>query len=332
MTIRLPSGVDIDHFAVLGGGFMSAKMLCVASELGIFEKLADGPLTLDELQAATQLPRRALRVVISGMVALDVLTLDDGRYANNAPAQEWLSGRGAHDMRPGLRLYDKLMYSMWMQLEHVIRSGTPARPSTMGEEFARIFSEGVEAWTRGGAIALAESYDLSSRQRLLDIGGGTGSYLVPLLERHPALRATLFDLPPTIEIARRRLAAAAVRDRIELVDGDAFFDPLPAGHDAALIAGFVHLFDPDKVVLVLRRTREAMAPGARLFIVDQWMDPTHTQPTFAAMLAGTYLMLSGSGDTYSVDEGRAWLAQTGWRFVEHKPLAGVTSVVVAEAV
>jgi hypothetical protein len=50
------------------------------------------------------------------------------------------------------------------------------------------------------------------------------------------------------------------------------------------------------------------------------------------MLAGTYLMLSGSGDTYSLAEARAWLEQTGWRFVEHQPLAGVTSVVVAEAV
>ena len=37
------------------------------------------------------------------------------------------------------------------------------------------------------------------------------------------------------------------------------------------------------------------------------------------------------GDVYSVEEVRAWLPEAGWRFVEHRPLAGPQSVIVAEA-
>src|SRR5581483_10050465 len=99
MTIRLPSGIDIDHFASLGAGFMSAKMLCVASELGLFEKLAAGPLTLDELQVATGLPRRGLRVLANGMVALGVLAVEGGKYKNSEAAQAWLAGNQENDMR-----------------------------------------------------------------------------------------------------------------------------------------------------------------------------------------------------------------------------------------
>jgi ubiquinone/menaquinone biosynthesis C-methylase UbiE len=270
-------------------------------------------------------------VLVNGLAALGHLSVRDGRYENSPEAQAFLAGRTSVDMRAGLRLYDQLIYPMWMQLEKVIRSGEPARPGQSSEQFARIFTEGVEAWTRPGAIALAKQYDFDRHQRLLDIGGGTGSYLIPILERHAGLRCTLFELSATIDQAEKRLGKEPTRERVVLVEGDALFDPLPAGHDAVLMAGFVHLFDPERIVRLLERTREVVAPGARLLIVDQWMDSTHTQPAFGALLAGTYLILSGNSRTYSVEEAQRWLGVSGWSFLEHRPLARATSVVIAEA-
>ena len=78
--------------------------------------------------------------------------------------------------------------------------------------------------------------------------------------------------------------------------------------------------------------RFAVAPGARLLVVDFWTDPTHTQPTFAALMAGAFLLVSGEGTVYSADEGRAWLAATGWKLLEHRPLSGPASLLVAEAI
>jgi hypothetical protein len=49
-------------------------------------------------------------------------------------------------------------------------------------------------------------------------------------------------------------------------------------------------------------------------------------------MAGEFAVHLRNGDVYSVDEGREWLRTTGWQFVEHIPLAGPQSVVVAEAV
>src|SRR5579862_8123428 len=44
-------------------GFMSAKFLLVANELGLFEKLAESPATLDELAQRIGIPRRTTRMV-----------------------------------------------------------------------------------------------------------------------------------------------------------------------------------------------------------------------------------------------------------------------------
>jgi SAM-dependent methyltransferase len=326
-----PDDLDENLFGSMGAAFMNGRLLCVGAELGIFEKLGDGPLTLDELVTATGLPRRSLRVVANGLAAMDVLERQGDRYANSRQAQAFLAGRTSVDLRPGLKLYNHLIYPMWMQFEHTVRTGEPARHSGTSEAFGRIFSEGVEAWTAVGARALAAQYDFTPYRRILDVGGGTGSYLIPILQRYPELRATLYDLPPSVEAAKRRLAGEAVGDRIELVEGDALFDPMPEGHDLVLLAGFIHLFGPEKIKLVLGRIRAAVAAGAKLLIVDQWMNATHTRPVFGAMLAATYLLISGDGDTYSPEEAEPWLHDTGWRSIEHRPLSGVISVLVAEA-
>jgi len=327
-----PDDLDPDTLAELGAMFMNAKLLCVGSQIGVFEHLGDGPRTLEELGAVLSIPLRSLRVVLNGLAAMGVLEVREGSYSNGRAAQAFMAGKTSVDVRPGLRLFNQLMYPMWMGFENAVRTGQPARHGKPSEDFAKIFSEGIEAWTGPGARALPRSYDFSQHRRVLDVGGGTGSYLLPLLKMHPGLRGTIYELPPSADAARRRLETEPARDRIEIVEGDVLFDPLPRDHDVVLIAALIHLFDPDKVQMVFRRVRDAMVPGNKLLVIDQWMDTTHTKPAFGAMLAGTYLMLSGEGDTYSVAEARPWFEASGFRFLEHKPLAGVTSLVVAEAV
>jgi hypothetical protein len=98
-----------------------------------------------------------------------------------------------------------------------------------------------------------------------------------------------------------------------------------------LIANVIHLFSPEHNLDLLKRTREHVADGARLLLADFWTDPTHTEPPLAALMAGEFLVITGEGDAYSEHEASEWLAQTGWRPLERKPLAGPISVLVAQA-
>jgi hypothetical protein len=154
---------------------------------------------------------------------------------------------------------------------------------------------------------------------------------LPLLRRHPSLSATLYELPHVADMARRRLGADPHGSRVEIVDGDALFDPIPSGHDVVILANTIHLLGQEKVQRLFQRLRESVQPGARLVIPDQWMNSTHTSPMFGSLLAGLYLCLSGEARAYSLDEGRTWLQASGWRMLEHRPLYGCWSLVVAEA-
>ncbi len=315
----------------LADGFMASKHLFVASELGIFEALAEGPTDLTGLAARTGLTRRGARISADAMVALGLVRRDGDTYANGPVAATYLSGSGPRDMRPLLRFWDQISFPAWLHLATSLAKQTPREIFDIDDELKPIMSAGIEAFQAGPAAALPGVLDLSQRHRLLDVGGGTGSWSISLVRHNSSLTATVFELPDIAPIAQARIAQEGLGDRIDVVAGDAT-EALPRGYDTFLVANVVHYWSPEDNLAVLRRIRDAAEPGALLALVDFWTDRTHTQPREAALMAGEFAVHVKAGDVYSVDEASAWLAETGWRLTGHQPLVGPMSVVLAQAV
>ena len=315
----------------VASGFMAAKHLFVANEVGLFSALSAGPSTLDELAGKTGITRGRLRVLADALVALGLIERDREDYRNGAVAEAFLSGTGPADLRPFLRFWDRLSYPTWLGFEEAVRTGQGQSSMKLSPEQERIFLEGVEAIQAGPAAALPGVYDFTGHERVLDLGGGTGSWLLAILRSYPQLQGTLFDLPEAAAVARPRLTENGVGKRAQVAEGDFFQDPIPEAHDVVLIANVMHLFSPEHNLQLLKRTREHVPDRARLLLADFWTDPTHTEPPLAPLMAGEFLVITGEGDVYSEQEASEWLAQTGWRVLGCKPVAGPISVIVAEA-
>ena len=314
-------------------GFMAAKHLFVASAIGLFEGLTGGPATLDELAQKCGVPRRTLGISADAMASLGLVERDGDRYHNSAAAAAFLAGAPGSDLRPMLRVFDRISYGLWMNLEAAVRAGEGQRQfGGFSAEQQQIFSAGVEAFTAASAAVLAANYDFGRHRRVLDVGGGTGSFLIPILRRYPVLQATLFELPGACAVARQRLAGEPEGARVAVVEGDFFTNPLPGSHDVLIVANTVHVLSVAHNLELLKAMRAGVEADARLLLVDLWMDPTHTQPPAAPLMSGEFLVMSGEGQAYGEDEADGWLGQTGWRKLERRPLAGPTSVIIAEAV
>ena len=321
-----------DPIFQLATGFMSAKHLFVANEIGLFETLSDGPATLDELAQRVGVPQRTTRIVVDAMTALGLVQRNGERYENSPLAALYLSRRPAHDLRPFLRFWNRISYQRWATLEEAVRQGKGVLGMLQfTSEEQKIFSEGVEAFSGGSAEALPNAYDFSPHRRLVDLGGGTGSFLKALLQKYPRLECTLYEFPAAAAVARKNLAGTPFAEKIRIVEGDFLRDAIPEGNDAFLMANVVHVLSPSRNLELLRRVRQHATQGARLLIVDLWTNPTHTEPPFAALMAGEFLIMTGDGDVYSVEEARSWFQQSGWKFVEHKSVTGPVSLVIAEA-
>jgi hypothetical protein len=243
-------------------GFMAAKHLFVANEIGLFTGLAQGPATLHELAAICGIPRRTAGISADAMVSLGLLERDGDRYRNSDTAAVFLAGQPGPDLRPMLRFWNRISYPGWLALEDAVRAGAgQAKFGEFSAEEQQIFSAGVEAFSAATAASLAANYDFSTHRRLLDIGGGTGSFLLAVLRRHPALRGTLFELRGACEVARRRLAGEPEGVRIDVVEGDLVSDPLPPGHDVLLLANTVHVLSAAHNLDLLRKLRVQAALG-----------------------------------------------------------------------
>jgi SAM-dependent methyltransferase len=325
------SGVTPESIMKLAVGFMAAKHLFIANETGMFEKLARGSLTLEALAERMVVPSRTTRIVADAMVSLGLLQRQRDRYHNTEVATAFLSGAAGTGLRPFLRLLNRLSYLRWARLEDAIRTDTIIFEAAFNEEEQQLYSEGVEAVTAGTANALAGNYDFGRHQRVLDLGGGTGLFLLAILNRFDEVGGTVYDLPAVTSDTRRRLAETLHASRIEIVEGDFFKDPIPRGHDAIIIANVIHCFPADRVLELLHRVRNAASVATRLLLVDFWTNAAHTEPVFSALMAGEFLLTPGRGDVYSIDDAASWFGQTGWQMVEHKALAGPASLIVAEA-
>ena len=316
----------------LASGFMAAKHLFAASELGLFEALSDSPATLDGLAARTGLTCRSARISADAMVALGLLQREGDTYRNSPEAAQFLAGQGPADLRPFLRFWDKVSYATWEHLAQALASGPPVEIFELDDTLQEITSAGIEAALAGPAGALPQVHDFTPYTRLLDVGGGTGSWSIAIAQQYPHLRATILDLAVVVGFANDRIATAGLESRVDAVVGDAMNSPLPEGYDVLLAANLLHYWSPEQNDAFLRRTRASVTPGTALLLADFWTDPTHTQPIHAALMAGEFAVHLEHGDVYSVEEIQSWLDATGWRFVKHASLAGPQSVIIAEAV
>jgi hypothetical protein len=259
------SGVTPDLIFQLAIGYMASKHLVVANEIGLFQCLAASPVPLDALARRTGVPRRTVRISVDTMVALGLVEQHEDWYQNGPVAAAYLSGQSPADLRPMLRFYNRISYQTWGQLEEALRSGQAPNRQGGGfsEEDQRLFSEGVEAFTAGPAEALAAGYAFSTHHRVLDRGGGTGSFLLRVLRQHAGLQGTLFELAGAAAPARQRLARAPEGARVEVVVGDFFKDPIPFGHDAIIVANILHLSsNGPSTAAEHRHTAEVFMPAA----------------------------------------------------------------------
>lgn len=325
------SNVTPDLLLKFGYGHIYTKNLAAGVELGLFEVLAETPMTLEELSQRLKLKPLATRVLVSALTAIGFLEQDGDRYRNGAEAQTFLSGQGPADLRSAIRYWDRISYPNWLNYQKVLETGESLDTyDKFTDEQSEIYRICVEAFTIASAMALSDTYDFSRHKRILDIGGGTGSFLKVLLQHHPELQATLFELPKTARSAGKLLSEAGLADQINIVEGDFFKDALPGGHDLLMLNNILHNFSPEDGQRILEVVRQAADRGATLLIVDFWTNPDHTEPYFAALYSGEFYVNSG-GASYSADEIKDWLGKHQWSWKDHRPLGGPSSVVIAEA-
>ncbi|HBY62483.1 MAG TPA: homocysteine methyltransferase [Solibacterales bacterium] len=315
--------------------FRRSKTMFTAVSLGVFDLLDRGPATAASLAEELRADPGALTRLLDGCAALGLLDKSADRYANTRAASAYLR-RESPDTLAGYILYSNAaLYPMWGHLEEAIREGTNRWSQTFGgdkpmfehffrtEEAMEEFQLGMHGFGQLTSHAVAAAFDLSRFTRLVDLGGGTGHLALAAAERYPNLRAAVFDLKRVIAYARR-----FTEDRVDLIEGDFFADPLPPA-DLYTLGRILHDWTEEKGRRLLAKIHAALPAGGALLIAEKLLNPRHDGPV-PALMQSLNMLVCTEGRERSLDEYRALLVESGFTSVEGRftgtPLDGILAL------
>lgn len=302
----------IQQLNEIASGFQRSQVFFTALRAGVFDLLESEPDAMAVAERTGWTPR-ATRMLLDGLVALDLVTKTDGRYRNGDAAKTCLVEGSPNDQRHIMR-HRAHSWEGWTDLEGALKRGgaTPDTQPGRDPEELRAFILGMADVGRSSAAAMLEKIDLSGRTHMLDIGTGPGTYPLTFMKAYPELRATLQDLPDVLDIAREQVTAAGLEARVNYRPGDLTIDDLGAGYDFIHISNVVHMLGADNNAALVRRCFDALEPGGMLLIKDFLIDPERTGPPFSLMFALHMLVHTPAGDVYTRDDAQAWTDNAGF--------------------
>jgi predicted O-methyltransferase YrrM len=303
--------------------FWDSQALLTASRLRLFDQLASGPKTAEQVAGAIGLDARRTELLMRVLAALGLLEARDDRFANSAAAAAFLVSTSPAYMGNAMRYSDQL-YATWGRLEDSLRSGKPALPaeSYLGDdvERTRTFVYAMHGRAMGVARVLVEVLDLRGRKAMLDVGGGPGTYSILLTERHPGLRSEVLELPGVAAVAREIVAAAGAGDRVSVRDGDYHSSDFGSGYDVVLMSGMFHRESEASCRRLIDKARACLGPGGLLVVSDVFADAGGCSPPFAALFGLNMALTAPDGTVHADADVAAWMRETGFDDIGVRPL------------
>ena len=311
-TIQRLQDFVIPAFALLAG-----------MELDLFTPLAAEALTPAQLATRLGVDANRLSRLLYALAATGLLEARDGHFRAGPEAAEFLvSGRprsvvGSHE----------LLASIWSANLHTAESIRTAAPAAAhdwshadpGHTAASL--RGLAPLARTFGRALGERLDLARVRSVIDIGGGSGTLLLGLMDRWPHLAGTLLDLPEVIVHAEPILAAHGDPARIAFEPGDITNAPAAGRHDLAVLRAVLQVMDRDAARRALRHVAASLVPGGEVLVSGGGiLDDDRLGPTNAVFMNLTFMNLYRDSEAYTEAEHRAWLAEAGFVNVTREQL------------
>ena len=318
-----PAMPDPGPIVRLTTAYWDSQALLTANRLQLFDQLASGPRSVEQVATALGLDARMTGLLLRVLASLGLLEQHDGGFANSPAAAAFLVSTSPAYMGGAMRYSDPL-YATWGRLEEALRSGQPALAAEtyLGDDPAhtRTFVHSMHGRAMGIARALVEVLDLTGRRRLLDVGGGPGTYSILLTGRYPGLHAEVLELPGVAAVAREIVAAAGAGERVALRDGDYHTAEFGSGYDVVLMSGMFHREHEASCRRLIDKARAALVPGGLLAVSDVFTDAGGCSPPFAALFGLNMALTAPHGTVHADADVARWMRDAGFDGVATRSL------------
>jgi SAM-dependent methyltransferase len=302
------------------------RILLTALDLDLFTVVDRRAWTVPALAKRLRVNLRGLDILCRNLASAGVLIKQADRYRNGKMAATTLNAR-SDDYRGGYIALIRDQWTDWAQLTASVRSGRPVDGSNdpNDPEYRKQFSWAMHHRSLDVAPQVAAQLHLKGARTLLDLGGGPGTYALEFLKRNPALRATVADRSPALEVAKEIAAKVKHGRRLSYLPLDFIKRPIPGQYDVIWFSNVLHIYSTAENKTLFRKIASALAPGGKVLIQDAFLlDKQGLYPQEANLFAVTMLLFTEQGNTYRADETSRWLRDAGFQQVRRITLRNGT--------
>lgn len=305
-------GLNPARIIALSTAYWDSQTLLTANRMGLFALLAEGAKTLQEIAGELGTQPKATRMLLNACIALELLEESEGRYSNSGLSQAFLTPGQQGYLGDAIRYSDDL-YHTWGKLEQALRSGLPPMPAEMytGEDLeqTRNFVYGMHNRALGIGRIMIDLVDLTGRKKMIDVGGGPGTYSALLVQRYPHLHSRVLDLPGVLKISREIIESMGVSDRVTTQELNYLQDDFPQSNDAVMISGVFHRETEETCRDLVRRACQALDKGGMLIVSDIFADPGGKGPLFATLFGLNMMLTAADGEVHADEDVASWMQQ-----------------------
>jgi len=313
---------DPDIVLDLLQGFRASKAMFAACSLGIFDALAAGAKTLPDLAREISANVDSLQRLLDACVGLGLLERDATGYRNSPCAAAYLCQGSPRRLTGYIRYSNDALWQLWSHLEDAVREGGHRWKQAFGwdgpifshffrdESAKREFLMGMHGYGLISSPHVVAAFDLSRFRRLVDLGGATGHLAITACQRYSQLRATVFDLPEAVPLAREIVAASPVADRVQVVPGDFFADPLP-DCDLFALGRILHDWSEDKIIRLLTKIHGTLPADGGVLIAEKVLNDDKDGPRWA-VLQNLNMLTCTEGKERTLGEYEGLLQRVGF--------------------
>ena len=307
----------------ISGAYWQTCALHSAVKLDIFTTIGKDKKKLEKISEQTGFSQRSLAMLLNAMCAMDLLKKQGTAYMNTAFSKTFLCKDSAKYMGFMIMHHHHLVES-WFRLDESIKSGIPVRTQAefADEEKRESFLMGMFNIAMGMAPELVATIDLKGRKKLLDFGGGPGTYAIHFCMHNKGLEAVIFDRPTTRPFAEKTVASFGQQNRISFQPGDFLEDPIKGRYDVVWLSHILHGDSPRDCEKIVEKAVSVLEPGGMILIHDFILDNEKDGPLFPALFSLNMLLATEGGQAYSENEIKGMLKRVGIINIERTSYRG----------
>jgi hypothetical protein len=306
-------------------GFLASQILFAGDKLGIFTLLGNsGPVKADQVSSELGThPATTLRF-LQAACSLGVIRQSESGFELPEQLTPFLDRTHPGYFGAMLGHFSNRTWTASTSLAETIRTGeAPWKAGAHRSPFPEMYGNAKDTrafldamWNLGilPSRELAAKFPFTDFRHLVDVGGATGSFATAVLQAHPHLHATIFDLPPVRPHMERQCVASGLTDRLKFAEGSFFDDVLPQG-DVYSLGYILSDWDDDTGNALLQKIYQRLplggALGGAVLILEKLFDDNKCGPLATAMM-DVAMLLETDGRHRSAAEYIAWLERTGF--------------------